>query len=170
MLIALTGTPGTGKSTVAEELQRRGYRIIHVNDTIGPYVLENDEELDTRIVDTEQWIDEFPPFDGIVEGHLSHLLPADKVILLRCRPDILKSRLIERGYRTEKVAENVEAEMLDVLLVESLEEHAPEKIYEIDATVMSVPEVADMIERIITGDVPPAHGIVDWLSVCADLL
>lgn len=170
MLIALTGTPGTGKSTVAEELQRRGHRIIHVNDTIGPYVLENDEELDTRIVDTGQWSDEFPPFDGIVEGHLSHLLPADKVILLRCRPDILKSRLIERGYRTEKVAENVEAEMLDVLLVESLEEHAPEKIYEIDATVMSVPEVVDMVEQIITGEAAPGYGMVDWLSVCADLL
>lgn len=170
MLIALTGTPGTGKSTVTQELAQRGYRIIRVNDTIGPYVLEKDEELDTRIVDTQRWSAEFPELDGIVEGHLSHLLPADRVIVLRCRPDILKTRLTERGYHQEKVAENVEAEMLDILLVEALEEHTPEMIYEIDATVMSVTELADMIEQIISGDASPGHGIVDWLSVCADLL
>ena len=170
MLIALTGTPGTGKSTVAEELARRGYLIIKVNDTIGPYVLEQDTERDARIVDTDRWSAEFPHQEGIVEGHLSHLLPADKVIVLRCRPDILKKRLIMRGYHPEKVEENVEAEMLDVILVEALEEHAPGKIYEIDETDMPVPAVADMIERIITGDILPIHGIVDWLSVCADLL
>ena len=170
MLISLTGTPGTGKSTVADELAKRGYSIIPVNDTIGPYVLEEDTELDTRIVDTDRWSAEFSIQDGIVEGHLSHLLSADKIILLRCRPDLLKSRLIARGYKPEKVSENVEAEMLDVLLIEALEEHTPEKIYEIDATVMSVPEVADMVEQIIAGVAAPGYGKVDWLSVCADLL
>ncbi len=170
MLIALTGTPGTGKSTVAAELALRCHQVISVNDTIGPYILEHDEEQDTNIIDTERWRAEFPGHDGIVEGHLSHLLRADRIIVLRCRPDVLKKRLEMRGYHPEKVAENVEAEMLDVVLVESLEDHTPEKIYEIDATVMSVSELADWIGLILTGKAEPGHGKVDWLEVCADLL
>jgi len=170
MLIALTGTPGTGKSTIADDLIQRGHRIIRVNDTIGPYITGTDPKQDTRIVDIERWSAEFPHSDGIIEGHLSHLLPAEQIIILRCRPDILKARLIERGYSEEKVSENTEAELLDVILIEALEEHTPEQIYEIDATDMSVPEVADMIDGIIAGRIAPGHGIVDWLSVCVDLL
>jgi len=170
MLIALTGTPGTGKSTVAAELALRGHRVIRSNDTIGPYILERDEDQDTNIVDTEKWSSEFPEHEGIVEGHLSHLLNADRIIVLRCRPDVLKKRLEMRGYPPEKVIENVEAEILDVILVESLEEHTPEMIYEIDATVMSVSELADTIGLILTGKAEPGYGKVDWLEVCADLL
>ena len=60
--------------------------------------------------------------------------PCDLVIILRCRPDILKSRLVKRGYRGEKIQENVEAEALDVILVETLEIHPPGHILEIDTT------------------------------------
>ncbi len=60
--------------------------------------------------------------------------------------------------------------MLDVILIEALEEHTPEHIYEIDATDMSVPEVADMLDDFIAGKIPARHGSVDWLSVYADLL
>jgi adenylate kinase len=170
MLISLTGTPGTGKTTVSGELRKRGYQITKVNDTIDPYVLEKDDERETRIVDTDRWCAGFPYSDGVVEGHLSHLLPSERVIILRCRPDLLKSRLIARGYNPAKVAENVEAELLDVILIESLEEHTPEQIYEIDTTDKSVPEVADMIEKVITGEASCGHGFVDWLSVCPDLI
>jgi adenylate kinase len=170
MLTALTGTPGCGKSTVSEVLAQRGHRIVRVNDTIDPYILETDRRSDARVVDTERWSAEFPFHEGIVEGHLSHFLPADRVIILRCRPDILTCRLAERGYLPEKVAENVQAEILDVILIEALEEHTPEKIYEINATDMSVPEITDMIEQIITGNIPPGHGIVDWLADYSDLL
>lgn len=170
MLIALTGTPGTGKSTVADELITRGHRVVRVADTIAPYILEEDTERDAHVVDTDRWASEVSLHEGVVEGHLSHFLPADKIIILRCRPDILKSRLMARGYHEEKVTENVEAEMLDVLLIEALEEHTPEMIYEIDVTDMSVSEVADMTEAIITGDISPSHGTIDWLSLCADEL
>lgn len=170
MLIALTGTPGTGKTSVADELANRGYQVMRAADTIAPYVLEKDHARDADVIDTERWVEEFPGFDGIIEGHLSHLLPADRIIILRCRPDILKERLTARGYSREKVAENTEAEILDVLLIETLEEHTPEKIYEIDATDMSVSMVADMAEQIINGTGSPSHGTVDWLSVYADEL
>ena len=34
----------------------------------------------------------------VIEGHLSHHLPVDGIVLLRCPPDELRNRLSERGY------------------------------------------------------------------------
>ena len=31
-VVAITGTPGTGKTTVAEILRKRGYRVFSVNE------------------------------------------------------------------------------------------------------------------------------------------
>jgi len=39
MMCGITGTPGTGKSTVAEELARRGHAVVHITDIVGPYAL-----------------------------------------------------------------------------------------------------------------------------------
>ena len=57
----------------------------------------------------------------IVEGHLSHLCSgADKLIILRCRPEILEKRLALRDYSESKIHENLEAEALGVCSSESL--------------------------------------------------
>ena len=42
MMCGITGTPGTGKSTVADELARRGYRVVHITDIVQPYVQGKD--------------------------------------------------------------------------------------------------------------------------------
>ena len=56
MMITITGTPGCGKSTVAEELIRRGHQVLHVNDTIGPYIIGDDSERDTKVIDSDRWM------------------------------------------------------------------------------------------------------------------
>ncbi len=87
--------------------------------------------------------------------------------MLRCHPDLLRTRLEERGYTDEKVRENVEAEAIDLILVEALD--ACERVFEIDATALTPEAVADSIERIINGkgdDYLP--GRVDWSQVVSD--
>ena len=162
MMYGITGTPGTGKSSVADELACRGYRAVHLSDTMSPFVLEKDEERDTLVIDEEAWISSFVPVEGFVEGHLAHLLPCDRVIVLRCRPDELKRRLLSRGYGQNKIQENAEAEALDVILVESLEVHQPECLFELDTTSRSIPECASLIEQFIKGEIPPSYGSIDW--------
>lgn len=169
MMIALSGTPGTGKSSVAEALQADGFRVIKAADTVKPYRLGIDTERDTEIIDDEKWAAEFIPVEGVVEGHLSHLLPADRVIILRCRPDVLSERLKERGYSPEKVQENVEAELLDVILAEAVDIHGPEKIFEIDTTDESIDQVTRKVEEVIRGTASPVLGTVDWLFTCGDM-
>ncbi|NLB00548.1 MAG: AAA family ATPase [Methanomicrobiales archaeon] len=162
MMIGITGTPGTGKTSVAVELERRGYRVVRLTDTVRPYIIEEDSCRQTLVVDVDRWVEEFEPLDGIVEGHLAHLLPCDRVVVLRCRPDILRERLAPRNYPEEKIAENVEAEALDVILIETLEEHPDEQILEVDMTNLPISECADRVERFIRGDLPPSYGSIDW--------
>jgi len=162
MMCGITGTPGTGKSLVGDELARRGYTVVHLTDTVGPYVTGDDRERDARIIDVDRWAAEFVPVDGFVEGHIAHLLPCDRIIVLRCRPDELKKRLAPREYRKEKVQENADAEALDVCLVETIEEFSPERIFELDTTGQDVAYCADRIELFIQDKIPAAFGTIDW--------
>ncbi len=166
-MIALTGTPGTGKSAVAEILKRKGYRVISVTELARLHDCILDESGEEVVVDVEK-LSKFR-FDGVVEGHLSHLLSPDLAIVLRCNPLVLKKRLSGRGWSEEKVMENVEAELLDVILVEALEECS--EVCEVDTTNLSVEEVAEIAEKIIVGERESYKpGKIDWLSVLEDRL
>ncbi|WAI02066.1 adenylate kinase family protein [Methanogenium organophilum] len=162
MMTALTGTPGTGKTTIAAIFTARGIPVVSQKETMGPHILEHDADRDTDIIDEDAWVDAFVPMEGIIEGHLTHLLPADRVVVLRCRPDILAARLRARGYSEEKVQENAEAEALDAILIETLEVHPEEQITVIDTTDQSPEQTADEIEAFIRGDAPHSLAVPDW--------
>ena len=162
MMCGITGTPGTGKSMIGEELARRGYTVVHQAMTVGPYVAGDDEERDVQVVDVDRWADEFRPVDGFVEGHMAHYLPCDRIVVLRCRPDELKTRLAQRKYRASKIKENAEAEALDVCLIETVEEFLPDQIFELDTTGRDAASCADKIERFFKGELPADFGHIDW--------
>ena len=168
MLIAITGTPGVGKSTVSKILSRR-YPVIDIHSYAERHGLfeDYDEEAGSYDVDVEKLNDSIMSEDlsdryVFLDGHLSHFVDCDAIIILRCRPKLLNERLKARGYDEKKVRENVQAEVLDVILQESMESGS--KVYEIDCSDMAPNDIADRIERIIilceTDDALP--GRVDW--------
>lgn len=160
MMVGIAGTPGTGKTAVGDELARRGKRVVRVSATVGPFVVAEVEGV--REVDEEAWSAAFEPIDGYVEGGLAHLLPCDRLVILRCRPDVLEHRLASRNYPPAKVRENVEAEALDVVLCEALELHSPDRLLEIETTDREVEETADRIAAFVAGREPPSHGHLDF--------
>ena len=162
MMCGITGTPGTGKSMIGNELSRRGHRVVHLTSTIGPYVIGEDEEREAQIIDTDRWVAEFVPVDGFVEGHIAHLLPCDRIVVLRCRPDELRKRLAQRKYREKKIRENADAEALDVCLIETVENFKPAQILEIDTTGHDAACGADRIEAFVRGEIPADFGHIDW--------
>ncbi|HET8686340.1 MAG TPA: adenylate kinase family protein [Methanosarcina sp.] len=180
MLIGLTGTPGTGKTSVSKFLEgKRHWKVIHLNDLIKEKHLytEIDEKRDAVIADMElvkQCLAEI--INGreyeviILESHLAHYI-ADIVIILRAYPPELKMRLKARGYSEEKIRENIEAEALDVILVEAFE--WCEKVFEIDTTGKSIEETGQDIEKIIdhilSGNEEELSeykpGSIDWIDL-----
>ena len=163
MQIALTGTPGTGKTTVARLLP---YRVIDINALVrGGLNFGPDPERGCLEADMDGLADRLAEMEteeiSILEGHFSHHF-AHWAIVLRLSPSALRPRLEARGYSQAKIRENLEAEALDVILVEAVQ-MCP-RVDEIDTTGKSAAEVAGMIRKIVEGrlDLPP--GQVDWLE------
>ncbi len=167
MRLAITGTPGTGKSAVAAVLADRGWSILELNAFAKDKGLlgREDKKRATREVDPERLRNalagERLSERTILVGHLSHLVGADLIVVLRCRPSVLSDRLTKRGYSKAKVRENMEAEACDVILVEALDAGAP--VFEIDTTERTPEQVADAIGEILAGEkekYEPGH--IDW--------
>ena len=162
MLIGITGTPGTGKTSVAEALRRRGIDVLDLKTTVGPFVIEHDSEMGADVVDVEAWAKEHQFLEGYAEGAIAHFLPCEKIIILRCRPDVLEQRLAPRGYSAEKIRENAEAEALDVILIETADAFSTEQIYEIDTTSIDSETAAEQIVAFAEGKIPASFGSIDW--------
>ncbi len=163
MQIALTGTPGTGKTTIAGLLP---YKVIDINALVkGGMNFGTDPERGCLEADMDALAKHLARLDSdetqILEGHFSHHF-ADWSIVLRLAPSLLKSRLEARGYSSEKIRENLEAEALDVILVEAVQ--FCHRVDEIDTTGKSTLEVAELVARIILGRLKLPAGQVNWLD------
>ena len=159
----MTGTPGTGKTTVAALLH---YPVLDINSLVkGGMNLGLDPERGCLEADMDALAGHLKSLDPqetvILEGHFSHHF-ADWAIVLRLSPAALRPRLERRGYSQAKIRENLEAEALDVILVEAVE--MCRRVDEIDSTGRSAAEVAGMIENIIEGRLCLPAGEVSWLD------
>lgn len=126
MRLAITGTPGVGKTTLAGVAARNGWRVVDVKAWAreAGAVVGHDELDGADVIDVEALAQLVPDDDGsrvAYEGHLSHLLPVDAAWVIRLDPKKLGPRLVARGYAPAKVLENLEAEALDLILQEALE-------------------------------------------------
>jgi len=159
--VAVTGTPGTGKTTATTLLDAE---VIHLNDLIREAGLwsERDDGRDSLVADLDAVQEAIGDWSGVAESHLAHHLDADRVVVLRCRPDVLADRLRERGADEAKATENAESEALDVILSEAVDRHGLDHVYEIDTTDRPPADVATDIEAVVSGDRAPSAGDVDF--------
>ena len=169
--VFITGTPCTGKTTVASRLNGR---LIKINDLAinHGFVMGIDEDKGYKVIDIERLSRHVDNLikncdeQLIFEGHLTHLCDgADMVIVLRVHPDVLKPRLEARGYSASKIMENLEAEALGVCSAESLEKY-PDDTYELDVSDLTVEETSELIGDVIVngGDYPVGSvDFMDWL-------
>ncbi len=170
MIIALTGTPGTGKTTVCDIIKehsqyRKQFFVIDLNKLVLEEKLYTgrNEKRDTYEADfeklekrVEEMLSETQYADVLVEGHLSHFLPCDAIIVLRAHPVALRKRLGKKNYSFEKIRENADAEALDVILVEAVERN--KNVFEINTTDMNplavVKAIVSIIESLKKGKIP----------------
>jgi adenylate kinase len=163
MRIAVTGTPGVGKTSACSLV--KSVHVVHVNDLVEKFdvVTGYDRKRKTKEVDVSKLAKAVAGMEGdmLLEGHFSHMLRPDLAIVLRCSPKVLEKRLRKKGWDEKKIRENVEAEAVDVVLIEALE-NVPE-VCEVDTSDKKPGEVAKAIEDIVAGERQKYRvGNVDW--------
>ena len=169
--IAITGTPATGKTSVAT--------IVGANHTLTVRNLAEDhaclgdfDEMDGSVeIDIEKlnnslspiWANK-PPENIVVDGHLSHHLPVDAIVVLRCRPEVLSGRMRSRGWPETKVSQNSEWEMMGGPWLELDEKSVP--IIEFDTTIAGITQITQEILNWLESGFSPEYPSkrIDWLE------
>lgn len=141
--ILIAGTPGVGKTTTCNEILSLAsqstpplnLKRLSINDIVKERFCHTgyDEALQTLIVDEDKLMDEVEKdiSDGngeggwIIDWHSTAGFAVrwvDLVVVLRCdETNILYDRLSSRGYKDEKVQENMDAEIFGVVSEEAKE-------------------------------------------------
>jgi adenylate kinase len=134
IVLAISGTPGTGKTTVARRIEKE-FDILHldVNSIIKEYSLSEgyDPVRRCEIIDINKLkkalilliLKAKRPI--IIDSHMSHFLPKkyiDVCIITKCSPKTLNERLLKRSYHDAKIRENLDSEIFEVCMNEAVEE------------------------------------------------
>jgi adenylate kinase len=166
--IGISGTPGTGKKTIAPIVAGLlNATCISLNDwaishhagrrSRGEFV------VDVKALRHSIFSESLRP--RVYYGHLLADVfdkgELDKVAVLRCEPNELKERLISRGYRGHKLRENVEAELIGVIASAAGDKFGQPEVREFDTTEGEPKSVALAIVHSLTQDAMTLP--IDWV-------
>ncbi|KAI9594265.1 AAA domain-containing protein [Syncephalis fuscata] len=156
--ILITGTPGTGKTTLSELVALAlDYKHINASELVKEQSLHDgyDEEFDTYILNDDKLCDALEESLGaasggyIVDFHSCDVFPErwfDLVVVLRVDNTVIYDRLEERGYSQHKISENVECEIMQVVLEEARESYKEEIVVDLQSD--TVEQMESNAERI----------------------
>ena len=163
--IGVTGTPGVGKTTLVKDLTNvMSLTQLAKNHECIEY--DSREAIDVIDCDKLSKID-LSKDRNFIEGHLSHWSQVGGLIILRCRPDVLESRLTKRGYSQDKIRENVDYEILGGVWQDLHDDKRPK--IEFDTTELNDfwLEISSWLQQGCP-HVVEITDAKDWMS-CADL-
>lgn len=177
-VILITGTPCTGKTTTAKALAAKlNAEYINLTDyaKTNNLTLGEDKERNTIIIDEEKMpqklaetINASDSANIIVDGHYAAAVTPEslvsKVFVLRRNPKELKQFMQKCGYKGTKLWENLQAEIVDVCLVEAMQTQQG-KVCELDITGKTAEEVVNDILDVLEKRKACYAGIVDWLDM-----
>ncbi|MCJ1230647.1 factor activating pos9 [Toensbergia leucococca] len=156
--IIVTGTPGVGKTTHCDLLaQNTALKHLPINHIVTQRNCHYgwDQSLQSWIVDDDKLLDsiedEVKQGGYIIDWHACDLFPAnwiDLVVVLRTTSANLYDRLKARDYPEEKLQENIDSEIMQVLLEEARESYDLEIVIELQSNVAE--DMDSNVDRIET--------------------
>ncbi|GKT32557.1 Adenylate kinase isoenzyme 6 like protein [Aduncisulcus paluster] len=141
--ILITGTPGTGKTTIAKKVCELvpEYSVISVGALVKEHGFHTgrDEELDTFVLDEDPLLDFMEPMmskGGIIVDHHDPVIFPERwfelIYVIRCdSTEVHWDRLEARKYHSFKIQQNVEAEIHGIISDEAHESYNPKIIFEL---------------------------------------
>lgn len=176
MIIAITGSVGSGKTTISKKLleklnesyeketitalKQRKYKLINLNEIALKYKIKDVKELQTFDFDIDKLVFEMNKFleerkeeNLILEGHFAHFLNPDLVdFLFVINRDLgeLKVEYKKRDYNEQKIKDNLEVESFNLCFYEAIEEGFKEEnqVFAIENN-KSLEEIVKNIEKLI---------------------
>ena len=147
--IIVTGTPGTGKTTLSKKLAKKlKYYYFDVNKFIAKNKLYGgyDKKRKTKIVDVKKLNELFINYLNqskknrkikgiIIDSHLSHYLPkkyVDFCIITKCGIKELNKRLKKKKFDKNKIQENLQSEIFGICYSEAIK--GKHKVIAVDTT------------------------------------
>ncbi|KAJ1817892.1 factor activating pos9 [Coemansia sp. RSA 2675] len=155
--ILITGTPGTGKTTAAGMVaDAAGLELVTVGDLIKQRNLHDgyNEEFDTYWLNEDKVVDEMEEMMAgggmCIDFHTCGFFPErwfDLVVVLRAGTQQVYDRLKSRGYKQNKIEENLDCEIMQVVADEARESYKAEIIMEL--TSNTIEDMEDNVEKIV---------------------
>jgi len=144
-VILITGTPGTGKTTVSKLLSKKlnGIYINSGNIVRNGYFLGLDIKRNSLIADIDklqQFIDDMLLNIRrltVIDSVLPDIVSPENVLLvvvLHTAIEKLHARLSKKGFEVKKILENIDAELCKICTQDAIETYGLERIFEIDTT------------------------------------
>jgi adenylate kinase len=179
----LSGTPGTGKTSISKEISKMiNATVISLNELVisENIIISYDEIRETSIINELKLLKRIKKLikgykkekvgNVIIESHFSDIVPSkliDYAIVLRCDPDVLLKRLELRGYKKEKIIENVQSEILGTCANFLLKKRLKKPVIEISTSEKNVKDIAGIIVDLISERIGINNykiGKIDWFE------
>ena len=169
-ILGITGTPGTGKKSIAPLVAKKlGLGCVGLNELAVSHGLVDESDPEGK-VDTKELrrrlVHELRG-PAVVYGHLlPYALPptsVSRVVVLRCEPAALKARLLARSYPSQKVVDNVEAELIGLVSSDAFDAFGRSRTFEVDSTLTTSAEASRTVAGVLRGDAQ-AGSRIDWTS------
>lgn len=162
-IIIISGTPGTGKSEIANRLcSLPGAYCINVSNLAiqEDLVIAYDFERDTHVVDEASLESRVEELTACREGliiieSLDPCLLRDKsdlVVVTKCSDlGVLEERMKVKGWRRRKIEENIEAELLGIVEEQAYSCKESARVFVVDTCKESPDKIVEGIINLVEG-------------------
>ena len=169
MSLVITGNPGVGKHTIADEfLKNEDYDLVDINKIAieSSHIEEGKYGTEVDVKKLKIYLKDLIKKRALVVGHLAPYVidkaDVDVAIILRKNPYKLVEVYKKRQYDEKKIKENLGSEILGIIAHDTMAEFGPEKTFQVDTTEKTPARIVEQIQNVLRER--SNDDDVDWLS------